>query len=106
MTLLVHEGFKAENAYAKDGTLPDPSSTDNAEFKIVLTIIKRTLPQQRVAAWGFILGGRRGGAFYLLAFETIALAARGSERFGQRLRAHTHTQHPRRAWSRAALGRC
>ena len=30
----------------KDGTLPDPSSTDNAEFKIVLTIIKRTLPQQ------------------------------------------------------------
>ena len=46
MTLLVHEGWKAENAYAKDGTLPDPSSTDNAEFKIVLTIIKRTLPQQ------------------------------------------------------------
>merc|ERR1719327_1275020 len=42
MTLLVHEGWKAENAYAKDGTLPDPSSTDNAEFKIVLTIIKRT----------------------------------------------------------------
>merc|ERR1712100_317703 len=33
-------------AYAKDGTLPDPSSTDNAEFKIVLTITKRTLPQQ------------------------------------------------------------
>merc|ERR1719198_2092229 len=46
MTLLVHEGYKAEEAYAKDGTLPDPSSTDNAEFKIVLTIIKRTLPQQ------------------------------------------------------------
>merc|ERR1719445_1926706 len=23
MTLLVHEGWKAENAYAKDGTLPD-----------------------------------------------------------------------------------
>merc|ERR1711871_1036896 len=43
MTLLVHEGWKAENAYAKDGTLPDPSSTDNAEFKIVLTIIKRLL---------------------------------------------------------------
>jgi adenosylhomocysteinase len=46
MTLLVHEGFKAENAYAKDKTLPDPSSTDNAEFKIILELIKRTLPVQ------------------------------------------------------------
>ncbi len=26
MTLLVHEGVKAEAAYAKDGTLPDPAS--------------------------------------------------------------------------------
>ncbi|GMH85306.1 hypothetical protein TrST_g7611 [Triparma strigata] len=43
MTLLIHEGKKAEDAFAKDGTLPDPSSTDNAEFKIVLTIIKRLL---------------------------------------------------------------
>ena len=55
MTLLIHEGFKAENAFAKDGTLPDPSSTDNAEFKLVLGICKRTLatdPQKwhRVAA--------------------------------------------------------
>jgi len=46
MTLLVHEGYKAENAYAKDGTLPDPASTDNAEFKCVLTIIKRGLAAQ------------------------------------------------------------
>jgi len=46
MTMLIHEGFKAENAYAKDGTVPDPNSTDNAEFKIVLAIIKRTLPIQ------------------------------------------------------------
>jgi adenosylhomocysteinase len=43
MTLLVHEGYKAEEAFAKDGTLPDPNSTDNAEFKIVLAQIKRTL---------------------------------------------------------------
>ncbi|CAM9314641.1 unnamed protein product [Discosporangium mesarthrocarpum] len=44
MTLLVHEGFKAEEAYAKDGTLPDPESAgDNAEVKIVLSIIKREL---------------------------------------------------------------
>jgi adenosylhomocysteinase len=46
ITLLIHEGYKAEEAYAKDGTLPDPESTDNAEFKIVLTNIKRILPTQ------------------------------------------------------------
>lgn len=46
MTLLIHEGYKAEEAYEKDGTLPDPESAgDNAEFKIVLTIIKRELPK-------------------------------------------------------------
>lgn len=43
MTLLIHEGVKAEIAFEKDGTLPDPTSTDNAEFKIVLSIIKRIL---------------------------------------------------------------
>jgi len=43
MTLLIHEGKKAEDLFLKDGTLPDPTSTDNAEFKIVLTIIKRIL---------------------------------------------------------------
>jgi adenosylhomocysteinase len=45
MTLLIHEGYKAEEAYAREGTLPDPNSTDNAEFKIVLSIIKRELPK-------------------------------------------------------------
>jgi S-adenosylhomocysteine hydrolase len=34
------EGVKAEAAFAKDGTLPDPESTDNHEFKIVLRIIR------------------------------------------------------------------
>jgi adenosylhomocysteinase len=43
MTLLVHEGYKAEQLYEKDGTMPDPSSTDNAEFKIILQMICRTL---------------------------------------------------------------
>ncbi len=42
-TLLIHEGVKAEKAYAKDGTLPDPNSTDNPEFKIVLNLIKEGL---------------------------------------------------------------
>ena len=32
--------MKAEAAFAKDGTLPDPESTDNHEFKIVLGLIR------------------------------------------------------------------
>lgn len=44
-TLLIHEGVKAEAAYAKDKTLPDPTSTDNPEFQIVLAIIKEGLPK-------------------------------------------------------------
>merc|ERR1719301_447052 len=43
MTLLIHEGKKAEDKFAEDGTMPDPASTDNAEFKLVLTMICRTL---------------------------------------------------------------
>lgn len=44
MTLLIHEGVKAEKKYAEDGSLPDPNSTDNAEFKIVLSVLARVLP--------------------------------------------------------------
>ena len=44
MTLLIHEGVKAEKKYAEDKTLPDPNSTTNAEFKIVLGLIARELP--------------------------------------------------------------
>jgi len=44
MTLLIHEGVKAEKVFAETGVLPDPASTDNAEFKCVLTIIARELP--------------------------------------------------------------
>ncbi|KAD0494650.1 hypothetical protein E3N88_44175 [Mikania micrantha] len=39
-TLLIHEGVKAEEEFEKTGKLPDPNSTDNAEFQIVLSIIK------------------------------------------------------------------
>lgn len=42
-SLVDAEGQKAEAAYKKDGTVPDPSSTDNPEFKLVLSIIKETL---------------------------------------------------------------
>ena len=44
-TMLIHEGVKAEAEFAKDGTLPDPSSTTNPEFKIVLEIIKAKLAE-------------------------------------------------------------
>jgi len=56
MTLLIHEGVKAEKAYAIDNSvLPDPASTTNAEFKIILELIRRELPKnptkwQRLAA--------------------------------------------------------
>ncbi|PNH11835.1 Adenosylhomocysteinase [Tetrabaena socialis] len=42
-TLLIHEGLKAEALFAKDGTLPNPDSTDNAEFKIVLGLIRDSI---------------------------------------------------------------
>jgi len=42
-TLLIHEGFKWETSFAKDGVLPDPASTDNDEFKCVLGILAKTL---------------------------------------------------------------
>jgi len=34
MTLLIHEGKKAEDVFLKNGTLPDPTSTDNAERRL------------------------------------------------------------------------
>lgn len=45
MTLLVHEGKIAEDKYALDGSLPDPSLETNNEMKIVKTIIARELPK-------------------------------------------------------------
>ena len=61
-TLLIHEGNKAEDPPLKDGTIPEPRSTDNAEFKIVQTpssanyrvdkqIIGNVLPKR---VWNFL----------------------------------------------------
>jgi adenosylhomocysteinase len=44
-TLLIHEGVKREKEFAANGTVPDPASTDNEEFKCVLSIIRDTLKQ-------------------------------------------------------------
>eukprot|EP01066_Platyproteum_vivax_P007988 Platyproteum_vivax@DN3263_c0_g1_i1.p1 len=42
-TLIIHEGVKAEKAFAKDGSVPNPASTENAEYKCILNIITETL---------------------------------------------------------------
>ena len=50
-TLLIHEGVKAERAFAKLNELPDPASTDNAEFKQVLRILKEGLQAGLTDKW-------------------------------------------------------
>lgn len=42
-TLLIHEGVRAEEEFERTGKVPDPASTDNAEFQIVLGIIRDSL---------------------------------------------------------------
>merc|ERR1711939_658417 len=42
-TMLIHEGRKYEEKYEKDGTLPDPAETTNAEFKCVLALIRESI---------------------------------------------------------------
>merc|ERR1712176_244182 len=42
-TLLIHKGLEFETKFAKDGTLPDPASTDNPEFKCVLQVLKDSI---------------------------------------------------------------
>merc|ERR1711982_83387 len=45
--LLIHKGKEFEEKFAKDGTLPDPASTDNAEFKCVLKLMKEGIPADK-----------------------------------------------------------
>merc|ERR1711988_1289984 len=42
-TLLIHKGKEFEEKHAKDGSLPDPASTDNAEFKCILQLLKDSI---------------------------------------------------------------
>merc|ERR1711865_962626 len=46
-TLLIHKGKEFEAKFAKDGSLPDPASTDNAEFKCILQLLKDSIPQDK-----------------------------------------------------------
>jgi len=45
MTLLIHDGVKAEKQYAIDGSLPNLDSAESAEGRIVLALIARELPR-------------------------------------------------------------
>ena len=51
MTLLIHEGKKAEELFTKDGTIPEPIYTYNVEFNIVQTIIKPQLEGGETDKW-------------------------------------------------------
>ena len=42
-TMLIHMGCEAEDAFAKDGTLPDPDSTDNEEMACILSVLRAEL---------------------------------------------------------------
>merc|ERR1711871_1582335 len=46
-TLLIHKGKEFEEKFAKDGSLPDPNSTDNAEFKCILELLKNSIPADK-----------------------------------------------------------
>lgn len=50
-TLLIHEGVKAERAFAKLNEVPDPSKFDNAEFRQVMRIIKEGLEAGLTDKW-------------------------------------------------------
>jgi adenosylhomocysteinase len=58
-TLLVHMGKEAEDAYAKDGTLPDPDGTDNEETKVILTLLRNRLAED-AQYWNRMAQGVRG----------------------------------------------
>merc|ERR1712227_692311 len=46
-TLLIHKGKEFEAKFAKDGSLPDPNSTDNPEFRCVLQTLKDSILQDK-----------------------------------------------------------
>merc|ERR1719355_237114 len=59
-TLLIHKGKELEAKFAKDGSLPDPASTTNPEFKCNLQLLKDSIQADatkytRMAAAGQLL---------------------------------------------------
>jgi len=58
-TLLIHKGYEAEDAFAKDGTLPDPDSADNEEFRCILQLLRDEM-QKDSQRWHKIAEGMLG----------------------------------------------
>jgi adenosylhomocysteinase len=54
-TLLVHKGVEFEKA----GAVPDPSSTDNEEYAVILTVLQRSLAEDPTR-WTNIANGIKG----------------------------------------------
>merc|ERR1712100_147552 len=46
-TLLIHKGKEFEEKFAKDGSLPNPASTDNPEFRCILQLLKDSIPADK-----------------------------------------------------------
>jgi adenosylhomocysteinase len=46
-TLLIHKGKEFEEKFAKDGSLPDPASTTNPEFKCILQTLRDSIPADK-----------------------------------------------------------
>jgi adenosylhomocysteinase len=42
-TLLVHMGYEAEDRFAADGSVPDPSTADNKELQVILSLLASQL---------------------------------------------------------------
>ena len=55
MNLLIHESKKAEDLLFTGGTILDPSSIDNVDFKIFQTISKRQLEDGERNNWNKIV---------------------------------------------------
>jgi adenosylhomocysteinase len=54
-TLLVHKGVEFEKA----GSVPDPSTTDNEEYAVILSVLQRSL-QEEPTRWTDIANGIKG----------------------------------------------
>eukprot|EP00438_Fugacium_kawagutii_P004808 Skav200842 [mRNA] locus=scaffold2131:113076:123495:- [translate_table: standard] len=61
-TLLVHKGKELEEKFAKDGSLPDPASTTNAEFKCVLQVLRDSIQARAILTFApWMLQGAQPG---------------------------------------------
>ena len=59
-TLLIHEGVKAERIFEQTGKLPDPNSATNAEWKVVLCILRDLLEKGETMKWRKIAENIKG----------------------------------------------